>query len=181
MVTAEEKGLLGAKYYATHPLYPLAQTVAAINIDEMNQWGATKDLTIVGYGNSALDDLLSGVLQADSRVVRPDPQPEKGFYYRSDHFEFAKQGVPALYINAGVDFVGKDSTYGMSKRNEFEEKDYHQPSDEIKPDWDLAGAVADARALFKVGYLVAQRDAMPEWRAGNEFKARRDSMMAGRK
>jgi Zn-dependent M28 family amino/carboxypeptidase len=181
MVTAEEKGLLGAKYYATHPLYPLAQTAAAINIDEMNQWGATKDLTIVGYGNSALDDLLSGVLQADSRVVRPDPQPEKGFYYRSDHFEFAKQGVPALYINAGVDFVGKDSTYGMSKRNEFEEKDYHQPSDEIKPDWDLAGAVADARALFKVGYLVAQRDAMPEWRAGNEFKARRDSMMAGRK
>jgi Zn-dependent M28 family amino/carboxypeptidase len=177
MVTAEEKGLLGAKYYATHPLYPLAQTAAEINIDEMNQWGATKDLTIVGYGNSALDDLLAGVLQADNRVVRPDPQPEKGFYYRSDHFEFAKQGVPALYINAGVDFVGKDSTYGMSKRNEFEEKDYHQPSDEIKPDWDLAGAVADAKALFKVGYLVAQRDAMPEWRAGNEFKARRDSMM----
>ena len=181
MVTAEEKGLLGAKYYATHPLYPLAQTAAEINIDEMNQWGATKDLTIVGYGNSALDDLLSGVLQADNRVVRPDPQPEKGFYYRSDHFEFAKQGVPALYINAGVDFVGKDSTYGMSKRNEFEEKDYHQPSDEIKPDWDLAGAVADAKALFKVGYLVAERDALPEWRAGNEFKARRDSMMAGRK
>jgi Zn-dependent M28 family amino/carboxypeptidase len=177
MVTAEEKGLLGAKYYATHPLYPLAQTAAEINIDEMNQWGATKDLTIVGYGNSTLDDLLADVLEADNRVVRPDPQPEKGFYYRSDHFEFAKQGVPALYINAGVDFVGRDSTYGMAKRAEFEEKDYHQPSDEVKADWDLAGAVADAKALFKLGYLVAERDALPEWRAGNEFKAKRDSMM----
>jgi Zn-dependent M28 family amino/carboxypeptidase len=177
MVTAEEKGLLGAKYYATHPLYPLAKTAAEINIDEMNQWGATKDFTIVGYGNSGLDDVLGGVLAADSRVIRPDPQPEKGFYYRSDHFEFAKEGVPALYTNAGVDFIGKDSTYGMTKRDEFEEKDYHQPSDEIKPDWDLSGAIADARALFKVGYLVAQADRMPEWKAGNEFKAKRDSMM----
>jgi Zn-dependent M28 family amino/carboxypeptidase len=177
MVTAEEKGLLGAKYYATHPLYPLAKTAAEINIDEMNQWGATKDFTIVGYGNSGLDDVLGGVLAADSRVIRPDPQPEKGFYYRSDHFEFAKEGVPALYTNAGVDFIGKDSTYGMTKRDEFEEKDYHQPSDEIKPDWDLSGAIADARALFKVGYLVAQAGRMPEWKAGNEFKAKRDSMM----
>jgi Zn-dependent M28 family amino/carboxypeptidase len=177
MVTAEEKGLLGAKYYATHPLYPLAKTAAEINIDEMNQWGATKDFTIVGYGNSGLDDVLGGVLAADSRVIRPDPQPEKGFYSRSDHFEFAKEGVPALYTNAGVDFIGKDSTYGMTKRDEFEEKDYHQPSDEIKPDWDLSGAIADARALFKVGYLVAQAGRMPEWKAGNEFKAKRDSMM----
>jgi Zn-dependent M28 family amino/carboxypeptidase len=177
MVTAEEKGLLGAKYYATHPLYPLAKTAAEINIDEMNQWGATNDLTIVGYGNSALDDMLADILKADNRVVRPDPQPEKGFYYRSDHFEFAKQGVPALYTNAGVDFVGKDSTYGMTKRDEFEANDYHQPSDEIKPDWDLAGAIADAKALFKVGYLVAQADRMPEWKPGNEFKAKRDSMM----
>jgi Zn-dependent M28 family amino/carboxypeptidase len=177
MVTAEEKGLLGAKYYATHPLYPLARTAAEINIDEMNQWGATNDLTIVGYGNSSLDDLLASVLKSDGRVVRPDPQPEKGFYYRSDHFEFAKQGVPALYINAGVDFVGKDSTYGMSKRAEFEEKDYHQPSDEVKPDWDLSGAVADAKAVFKVGYLVGQAPGVPEWKPGNEFKAKRDSMM----
>jgi Zn-dependent M28 family amino/carboxypeptidase len=177
MVTAEEKGLLGAKYYATHPLYPLAKTAAEINIDEMNQWGATRDFTIVGYGNSTLDDVLTDVLKADNRVVRPDPQPEKGFYYRSDHFEFAKLGLPALYVNAGVDFVGKDSTYGMTKRNEFEEKDYHNITDEVKPDWDLSGAVADAKALFEVGYLVAQADAMPEWRAGNEFKAKRDSMM----
>jgi Zn-dependent M28 family amino/carboxypeptidase len=177
MVTAEEKGLLGAKYYAANPLYPLDKTVANINIDEVNQWGKTKDFTVVGLGNSTLDDDLTAVLQAGGRVVRPDPEPEKGFYYRSDHFEFAKQGVPALDPNPGVDYIGKDSTYGMKKRGEFEANDYHQPSDEIKPDWDLSGAIDDLRALFKVGYLVAQTDRMPEWKAGNEFKAKRDSMM----
>jgi Zn-dependent M28 family amino/carboxypeptidase len=177
MVTAEEKGLLGAKYYANNPLYPLAKTVANINIDEVNQWGKTKDFTVVGLGNSTLDDDLTAVLTADGRVVRPDPEPEKGFYYRSDHFEFAKQGVPALSPNPGIDFVGRDSSYGMTKRQEFEEKDYHQPSDQIKPDWDLSGAVDDLRVLFKVGYLVAQKDAMAEWKPGNEFKAKRDSMM----
>jgi Zn-dependent M28 family amino/carboxypeptidase len=176
-VTAEEKGLLGAKFYATHPLYPLAKTAADINMDEINQWGKTKDLTIIGLGNSTLDDVVTDVLKADNRAVRPDAEPEKGFYYRSDHFEFAKQGVPALDPEGGVDFIGKDSTYGMRKRDEFTSKDYHQPSDEVKPDWDLSGGVEDGRALFKVGYVIAQRDAMPEWKPGNEFKARRDSMM----
>jgi Zn-dependent M28 family amino/carboxypeptidase len=180
-VTAEEKGLLGAKYYATHPLYPLNKTVANINMDGINQWGKTKDFTVVGLGNSTLDDVLTDVLEADNRVVRPDQEPEKGFYYRSDHFEFAKQGVPALDPDAGVDFIGKDSTYGMTKRNEYTEKDYHQPSDEVKPDWDLSGGVEDGKVLFKVGYIVAQRDAIPEWKAGNEFKAKRDSMMSRQK
>jgi Zn-dependent M28 family amino/carboxypeptidase len=179
-VTAEEKGLLGAKFYATHPLYPLNKTAADINMDGINQWGKTKDFTVVGLGNSSLDDVLTSVLAADGRVVRADQEPEKGFYYRSDHFEFAKQGVPALDPDAGVDFIGKDSTYGMKKRDEYTSKDYHQPSDEVKPDWDLSGGVEDGRALFKVGYLVAQLDAMPEWKAGNEFKARRDSMMVRR-
>jgi Zn-dependent M28 family amino/carboxypeptidase len=176
-VTAEEKGLLGAKYYATHPLYPLNKTAADINMDGVNQWGRTSDFTVIGLGNSTLDDVLSKVLAADGRTVRPDAEPEKGFYYRSDHFEFAKQGVPALDPEGGVDFIGKDSTYGMRKRDEFTSKDYHQPSDEVKPDWDLSGGVEDGRALFKVGYVIAQRDAMPEWKPGNEFKARRDSMM----
>jgi Zn-dependent M28 family amino/carboxypeptidase len=177
MVTAEEKGLLGTKYYANNPLYPLTKTVANINIDEVNQWGKTKDFTVVGLGNSTLDDDLTAVLAAAGRTVRPDPQPEKGFYYRSDHFEFAKKGVPALSPNPGVEYVGKDTTYGMTKRNEFEEHDYHQVSDQIKPDWDLSGAVDDLRVLFKVGYLVAQKDALAEWKPGNEFKALRDSMM----
>jgi Zn-dependent M28 family amino/carboxypeptidase len=177
MVTAEEKGLLGAKYYANNPLYPLAKTAANINVDEMNQWGRTKDFSVVGLGNSDLDDVVTSVLTADGRTVRGDAEPEKGFYYRSDHFEFAKKGVPALDPGAGIDYIGKDSTYGISKRAEFEDHDYHQPSDQVKPDWDLSGAVDDARVLFKVGYVVARRDALPQWRAGNEFKATRDSMM----
>ncbi|HKG90741.1 MAG TPA: M28 family peptidase [Gemmatimonadaceae bacterium] len=176
-VTAEEKGLVGAKFYATHPLYPLDHTAADINIDELNLWGTTGDLTVVGLGNSTMDDLLTRVLTGSGRAVRPDPQPEKGFYYRSDHFEFAKKGVPALYVNPGVEFVGKPAGYGMRKRDEYESKDYHKPSDEVKPDWDLAGAVEDARALFRVGYLAAQGEALPQWKPGTEFKARRDSMM----
>jgi Zn-dependent M28 family amino/carboxypeptidase len=177
MVAAEESGLLGAKYYANNPLYPLDKTVANINIDGINQWGRTSDFTVVGLGNSDLDDVLTDVLRADGRTVRADPEPEKGFYYRSDHFEFAKKGVPALDPDAGVTYVGKDSTYGMTKRDEYTKNDYHGPTDEIKPDWDLTGAIDDARALFRVGYIVAQRDVLPQWREGNEFKAKRDSML----
>ena len=176
-VTAEEKGLVGAKFYATHPLYPLTKTVANINMDGLNQWGKTSDYTVIGLGNSTLDDVLTNVLKTENRTVRPDPEPEKGFYYRSDHFEFAKQGVPALDIDAGVNYIGKDSTYGMKKRDEYTEKDYHQPSDEVKSDWDFSGAVEDTRVLFKVGHIVAQTDALPTWKPGNEFKAKRDSMM----
>lgn len=179
-VTAEEKGLAGAKYYASHPLYPLARTAADINMDELNPWGRTTDMTVVGLGNSSLDDVLARVLAAGGRKIRPDAEPEKGFYYRSDHFEFAKQGVPALYVEPGIDFVGKPSGYGMRKRDEFTNNDYHKPSDEVKPDWDLSGAVEDLRALFRVGYLVAQDQALPQWKPGTEFKAKRDSMMAKR-
>ena len=176
-VTAEEKGLVGAKYYATHPLYPLTKTAADINMDGLNQWGKTSDYTVIGLGNSTLDDVLTGVLKSENRTVRPDAEPEKGFYYRSDHFEFAKQGVPALDIDAGVDYIGKDSSYGMKKRDEYTEHDYHQPSDEVKSDWDLSGGEDDTRVLFKVGLIVANADAMPQWKPGTEFKAKRDSMM----
>jgi Zn-dependent M28 family amino/carboxypeptidase len=161
-------------------LYPLNKTVANINMDGLNQWGKTSDYTVIGLGNSTLDDVLADVLKADHRTVRPDPEPEKGFYYRSDHFEFAKVGVPALDIDAGVSFVGKDSTYGMKKRDEYTEKDYHQPSDEVKPDWDLSGGVQDTQTLFKVGYIVASTEAQPQWKPGTEFKAKRDSMMGGK-
>ncbi|HXT14151.1 MAG TPA: M28 family peptidase, partial [Gemmatimonadaceae bacterium] len=180
-VTAEEKGLLGAKYYAENPLYPLTQTVANINMDGFNQWGRTRDIVVVGLGNSTLDDVLQESAATQGRQLAPDPESEKGFYYRSDHFEFAKQGVPALDIDAGVNFIGKDSTYGMKKRDEYTTKDYHQPSDEVKPDWDLSGGVEDTRVLFKVGDIVANADAMPQWKAGTEFKAKRDSSMAGSK
>jgi Zn-dependent M28 family amino/carboxypeptidase len=179
-VTAEEKGLVGAKYYATHPLYPLTKTVANINMDGLNQWGKTSDYTVIGLGNSTLDDVLTEVLKAENRTVRPDAEPEKGFYYRSDHFEFAKQGVPALDTDAGVDFIGKPADYGMKKRDEYTANNYHQPSDEVKPDWDLSGAEDDTRVLFKVGYGVAQADKIPEWKSGTEFKAKRDSMMTSK-
>jgi Zn-dependent M28 family amino/carboxypeptidase len=181
-VTGEEQGLLGAKWYATHPLYPLNKTLADMNMDGVNQWGKTKDLTIVGYGNSTLDDVLGSVLASQGgRTIKPDPEPEKGFFYRSDHFEFAKQGVPALYTDAGTEFIGKDSTYGQKKRDEYTEHDYHKPSDQVKPDWDLSGAVEDLQAFFEVGYKVAQTDRWPEWKPGTEFKAKRDAMLKGDK
>jgi Zn-dependent M28 family amino/carboxypeptidase len=180
-LTGEERNLLGAKYYATHPLYPLDHTLADINIDGVNQWGRTSDIVEVGLGNSSLDDDLRMAAEAQHRTVAPDPEPEKGFYYRSDHFEFAKQGVPALDPDAGVEYIGKPADYGTTKRDEYTNKDYHQPSDEIKPDWDLSGAVDDARLLLEVGYRVAQGATFPEWKPGTEFKAKRDSVMRAAK
>jgi len=176
-LTAEEQGLLGARYYAAHPPYPLTRTLANINIDGINPWGRTRDIVVIGLGNSTLDDLVEEVAHAQGRTVKPDAEPEKGYFYRADHFEFAKQGVPALYTDSGIDYVGKPPDFGKRKREEFTQKDYHQPSDEIKPDWDLAGAVDDARLLFQVGYRVAQASQWPEWKPGTEFKARREAML----
>src|SRR5687768_2588792 len=176
-VTAEEKGLLGAKYYATNPLYPLNKTAANINMDGVNQWGRTKDITMVGDDNSTLIDLVKEIAAAQGRGVNPDPEPEKGFYYRSDHFEFAKQGVPALYTDSGQDYIGKDVAYSKQKRDEYTNIDYHKVSDQIKPDWDLSGAVEDAQMLSWIGYRVAQSDKLPEWKTGSEFKAKRDETM----
>jgi Zn-dependent M28 family amino/carboxypeptidase len=176
-VTAEEKGLLGAKYYAANPLYPLERTLANINMDGLNQWGRTKDLCIVGYGNSTLDDLLIEAAAMQSRVVKPDAEPEKGFFYRSDHFEFAKQGVPALYTDDGTEFIGKPAGYGQQKRDEYTQNDYHKVTDEVKPDWDLSGAVEDVQLLFQVGYRAAHSDRWPEWKPGTEFKAKREAML----
>jgi Zn-dependent M28 family amino/carboxypeptidase len=179
-VTGEEKGLLGAKYYAEHPLYPLNKTLADINIDGVNQWGRTSDITLIGLGNSTLDDVAAAAAQAQGgRTISPDAEPEKGFYYRSDHFEFAKQGVPALDPDAGVHYVGKDPSFAKQKRDEYTEHDYHKPSDEVKPDWDLSGAVEDAQLLFIVGYNVLQGDKYPEWKPGTEFKAVRDKSLGG--
>ena len=177
MVTAEEQGLLGSQYYARNPVYPLAKTVANINVDGVNQWGRTKDITVVGMGASDLDDYLRQAASEQGRTLRPDPEPEKGFYYRSDHFNFAKQGVPALYVDSGVEYIGKPEGYGDAKRDEYTTRDYHAPSDEVKPEWDLSGAVEDARLLFLVGYRVANAERMPEWKPGNEFRATREAML----
>jgi Zn-dependent M28 family amino/carboxypeptidase len=177
-VTAEEKGLLGAKYYAQNPLYPLEKTLANINMDGANLWGRTEDIVVVGLGNSTLDDVLGTAADEMGRVVQPDPEPEKGSFYRSDHFEFAKEGVPALYVSQGTRFVGRPEGYGEEKRAEYTARDYHKPSDEVKPEWDLAGAVDDFRLLFLVGNAVAEADAWPEWKPGTEFKATREAMLS---
>ena len=176
-VTAEEQGLLGAKYYAESPLYPLERTLANVNIDGVNQWGRTEDITVVGLGNSTLDDVLTEAADTQGRRIGPDAEPEKGFFYRSDQFEFAKQGVPALYTDPGTAYICKKPGYGRMKRDEYTNRDYHAVSDEIKADWDLSGAVEDAQLLFQVGYRVAQRAAYPEWKPGTEFKALRDEML----
>jgi Zn-dependent M28 family amino/carboxypeptidase len=177
MVGAEEQGLLGAQHYAEQPIYPLAKTLANINIDGVNQWGRTKDITVIGMGASDLDDYLRDAAMEQGRTLRPDPESEKGFYYRSDHFNFAKKGVPALYTDTGIDFVGKPPAYSQQKRDEYTNNDYHAPSDVIKPDWDLTGAVDDTQLLFLVGYRVANAATFPEWKPGNEFKATRDAML----
>jgi Zn-dependent M28 family amino/carboxypeptidase len=179
-VTAEEKGLLGAKYYAENPLYPLAQTLANINIDGVNQWGSTSDVTVIGLGNSTLDDVLGAATRAVGRTIAPDPESEKGYFYRSDHFEFAKQGVPALYIDSGVEYIGKPAGYSQQKRDEYVTNDYHKPSDEVKPDWDLAGAVDDARLLVEVGYRVAEAATWPDWKPGVEFRRKNATVSSSR-
>lgn len=176
-VTAEEKGLLGAKYYAGHPLYPLEKTVANINMDVINLWGRTSDLSSVGMGQTTLDDLLVRIAGAHGRSVAADTEPEKGMYYRSDHFEFAKVGVPALNAKGGAKYIGKPEGYGKEKRDEYTKNDYHKPSDEVKADWDLSGAVEDARLLLELALDVAEKPSWPSWKMGSEFRARREAML----
>jgi Zn-dependent M28 family amino/carboxypeptidase len=176
-VTGEERGLLGAKYYAENPLYPLRDTAADINMDELNQWGRSKDVRVIGLGMSTLDDATEELAKAQGRTVVGDAEPEKGRYYRSDHFEFAKKGVPALYPKQGIEIIGKPEGYGLQKEREYTTNDYHKVTDEMKPDWDNAGAVEDLQLYLQIGYKVANADKLPEWKPGAEFKAKRDAMM----
>jgi Zn-dependent M28 family amino/carboxypeptidase len=176
-VTSEEQGLLGSEYYAKMPIYPLAKTVANINMDSWNVHGRTRDLTLVGFGASDLDDYARDAAGEQGRVVHADAEPEKGFYYRSDHFNFAKQGVPALDPDAGVDYIGKPPEYAKQQRDEWNATRYHTPKDVVLPEWDLTGTREDLMVLFAVGYRVAQADKMPEWKPGNEFRAKREQML----
>ena len=176
-VTAEEQGLLGSRYYAEHPLYPLARTAMDINMDGMNVHGRTSDIVMIGKGNSTLDGLVTDLAHEQGRIVKGDPEPEKGFFYRSDHFSFAKEGVPAFDPDSGVDFIGRPAGWGLQMRDKYTAEHYHKPSDKIEPDWDMTGAVQDAQLYFLVGFRVASDSAMPEWKAGTEFKAARDAML----
>ena len=172
--TAEEKGLLGAHYYVDHPLYPLAATVANINLDYFSNWGwgRTRDFSIVGIGNSTLDDLTAEAVARQGRTVTGDTAPEQGFYFRSDHYEFARGGVPSLATSPGIDYVGKPAEFGETKRTEYIRDDYHKVSDVIKPDWDLTGAVEDLQILLEVGYRVAQQPGRPAWKPDAVWRPR---------
>ena len=175
--TAEEAGLLGAKFYAEHPLYPLEKTHGDINIDTVNPWGKTHDIEDLSDNNSTLDDLLAAAAQRNGRAMTANSQPEKGSFYRADHFEFSKRGVPSLYAGGGKDFIGKPANFGQQKKDDYTAHHYHQVSDEVDPNWDLSGAVQDVQLLFEVGYQVANSDKFPEWKLGTEFKAKHDEML----
>ncbi len=175
--TGEEAGLLGVKFYSEHPLYPLEKTPADINIDTVNPWGKTRDIEDLSDNNSTLDDLLAAAARHNGRVMTPNSQPEKGSFYRADHFEFSKQGVPALYTGGGKDLIGKPADFGRQKKDDYTAHHYHQVSDEMNSEWDLSGAVQDIQLLFEVGYQVANGDKFPEWKSGAEFKAKRDAML----
>lgn len=175
-VTAEEQGLLGSAYYARHPVVPTRNTVAAINMDALGPYGRTKDVTVVGYGNSELDDYAVEAAAVQGRDIRPDPSPEKGFFYRSDHFSFAKVGIPALYLDSGVIPVEGPADAIEQRIEEYGANRYHKPADEYDPaSWDFAGMVEDIELMYVVGKRLAGEDTFPEWRDGVSFKNTRDA------
>ena len=177
-VTAEEQGLLGSEYLAKHPPVPAGRIAANVNIDGVSIFGRTRDITMVGYGKSSLDPIIVALAKTEGRVVKPDQFPDRGFFYRSDQFNLAKEGVPAAYFDSGTDVIGKPAGWGKSKLEEWEARDYHQPSDELKSEWDLSGAVEDVRLDFWLGVKVANADRMPEWKKGDEFEAARKKALA---
>ncbi len=173
-VTAEESGLLGSKWYGENPLFPLSKTVANINMDAMGMNGSMKDVVVVGYGSSELEDYLKEAADKTGRYLSPEPTPERGYYYRSDHFNFAKNGVPALYAEGGIDHHEHGKAFGEQKAQEYTDIAYHKPADEFDPNWDASGAVDDLTLHFAIGYKLSQESTFPNWREGNEFKGIRD-------
>jgi len=174
-VTAEESGLLGSKQYAEDPAFAMNKTVAGINIDAMSTAGATDDIVVVGYGNSQMDDYLKSVATEQGRVLVPEPTPEKGYFYRSDHFNLAKKGVPMLYAEAGMNVRGKPAGYGEAEAKRYLAERYHKAADEVHPEWDNGGIVQDLYAHFRIGMAISNSNDWPAWSDGNEFKAIREA------
>ena len=175
-VTAEEQGLLGSAYYAEHPIFPPSKTVADINMDAFMSIGEMKDLTIVGYGQSDLDDMATKLAENQGRYIIPDPEPGAGHFFRSDHFNFAKVGIPALYASGSYEHMTKGVEYAKEKSEAYVSHDYHQPSDEYSDDWDMGGMIQDATLLYKLGYELSQDTTLwPKWKEGSEFKAIREN------
>ncbi len=179
-VTAEEQGLLGSEYYCAHPTFSPGHIAANLNIDSVNNRGKTNDVGFTGFGKSSLDAVIVAIASAQGRTVHGDSFPEKGSFYRSDQFNFAKMGVPAIFVRGGPSFVGKPAGWGEEQAKLFETKHYHQPSDEYDGAWDLSGAVEDAQLLLVAGLRIANADALPTWNAGDEFEAARKVALAAR-
>ena len=173
-VTAEESGLLGADYYAANPVFPLNQTVGGINMDAFAMSGPSKDVTVVGPGKSRLDDFLNAALKIDGRVVTTDPNPEAGYYYRSDHFAFAKRGVPMLYVDGGEDLTEGGKEAGAKLAADYRANRYHGPKDEFDENWNWAGVMGDLQLFYQIGRMLAMSTSWPNWVEGDEFKATRD-------
>src|SRR5690606_5618325 len=173
-LTAEEQGLLGALHYQQEPVFAPRDTVAAINMDGINNVGPTRDIEVVGYGKSELDELITAAAQAQGRRVEPDSSPEAGYFYRSDHLHFAQLGIPVLYVSNGLDLVDGGVERGRALNAQYVAQNYHKPSDEVTADWDMSGGVQDLELLYAVGRQLADSDAWPEWRANAEFRAARE-------
>jgi len=173
-VTAEEQGLLGSAYYATHPVYPPSKTVAAINIDAMAPFGRTKDIIIVGRGQSELDEYVEAAAKKQGRYIKGEKNPSGGTYYRSDHFNFAKIGVPALYTNSGIDLWNGGPEAGEAKHAEYGKNHYHSVTDHYRDDWDISGIIEDMQLLFEVGYQLSNETSFPAWKPGSEFREIRE-------
>ncbi|MEE4201550.1 M28 family metallopeptidase [Erythrobacter sp.] len=177
-VTAEESGLLGAYYYAANPIYPLDQTVGGINMDAFLVAGPSQDVTVVGPGKSQLDQFLDAALEADGRTPTPNPNPEAGYYYRSDHFAFAKEGVPMLYVDGGEDLVEGGREAGAALAAEYRENRYHGPKDEFDENWDWSGVMQDLQLFYRMGRMLAESTSWPNWNEGDEFRRTRDEACA---
>ncbi len=179
-VTAEESGLLGSEYYAANPLFPLAKTVGGINMDGLNVAGRTKDVTVIGGGKSELEPLLDQFVKAQGRRVEPEPSPEKGSFYRSDHFSFAKLGVPMIYFDSGEDFVNGGKAAGAAASEDYTTNRYHKPQDEYRDDWVWDGAVEDLTLNYQIGRALADGNVWPNWYPTAEFRAARDKSRGGK-
>ncbi|TWW00658.1 M28 family metallopeptidase [Chitinophaga pinensis] len=172
-LTGEEQGLLGSEYYATHPIFPIKSTVADINMDVLNFFGRTKDITIIGKGQSELDDYAAKAAEKQGRFLIPEANPSGGWFFRSDHFNFAKVGIPALYPGSGNQSLYHDSTWAPDHAAMYGRDHYHSPFDQLDPSWELSGMVEDVRFLFDVGLTLSNEDKFPQWKEGSEFKAKR--------
>lgn len=177
-VTAEESGLLGAYYYAANPVYPLDQTVGGLNMDAFLMAGAARDIVVVGPGKSELDEYLKAGLAKQGRTITPNPSPEAGYYYRSDHFAFAKQGVPMLYADGGEDLINGGKEAGKAIADDYRANRYHGPKDEFDPDWDWSGVMSDLSLFYRIGRSLAMSESWPNWVEGDEFRGTRDASCA---